>query len=137
MSSAPRQLYTECMPCLEHAIGGLGLALPSCTSCFQVWDLRKEAVTFNLQGHGDSVTGLALNPEGTHLLTNSMDNTLRVWDVRSLLVCSLQTCRTLQQHGSCCAWCQDWGVCRSDHLRLQIDACTCCKDISTHLRGIC
>lgn len=48
----------------------------------QVWDLRKEAVAFTLQGHGDSVTGMALNPEGTHLLTNSMDNTLRIWDVR-------------------------------------------------------
>jgi Prp8 binding protein len=47
-----------------------------------VWDLRKEAVQMTLTGHGDSVTGMALNSEGTHLLTNSMDNTLRVWDVR-------------------------------------------------------
>ncbi len=30
----------------------------------------------------DTVTCLALNPKGTHLLSNSMDSTLRSWDVR-------------------------------------------------------
>ena len=30
----------------------------------------------------DTVTGLALNPAGTHLLSNSMDSLLRAWDIR-------------------------------------------------------
>lgn len=36
----------------------------------------------SLVGHGDSVTGMALHDNSQYLLTNSMDNTLRVWDVR-------------------------------------------------------
>lgn len=48
----------------------------------KVWDLRKEAVVLTLEGHSDIVTGMSVSPDGSHLLTNSMDNTLRVWDVR-------------------------------------------------------
>lgn len=44
----------------------------------KVWDLRKEEVTMTLKGHNDTITGIALSPDGTHLLTNAMDNTLRV-----------------------------------------------------------
>lgn len=47
-----------------------------------VWELRKSAVSLRLQGHGHTITGLRLSPDGAHLLTNSMDNSLRVWDVR-------------------------------------------------------
>lgn len=48
----------------------------------QAWDLRKEQVSLTLAGHTDSVTGMSLSPDGNHLLTNAMDNTLRIWDVR-------------------------------------------------------
>ena len=44
----------------------------------KVWDLRKEEVAMSLKGHNDTVTGMAVSPDGTHLLTNAMDNTLRV-----------------------------------------------------------
>lgn len=46
------------------------------------WDLRRGAVSLTLTGHADTVTGLAASPDGAHLLSNSMDGTLRVWDVR-------------------------------------------------------
>ena len=39
-------------------------------------------VVLSMAGHSDTVTGLQLSPSGTHLLSNSMDNTLRTWDVR-------------------------------------------------------
>lgn len=42
-----------------------------------VWDLRREDVSMSLAGHSDSITGMRLSPDGNHLLTNSMDNTLR------------------------------------------------------------
>lgn len=48
----------------------------------RAWDLRRGEPVLTLAGHGDSVTGLATSPSGSHLLSNSMDNTLRVWDVR-------------------------------------------------------
>jgi Prp8 binding protein len=39
-----------------------------------------------LAGHRDTVTGLSLNPDGTHLVSNSMDCTLRVWDIRPFAI---------------------------------------------------
>ena len=48
----------------------------------KVWDLRKEEVVLKLAGHTDTVTGLSVSPDGTHLLSNAMDATLRVWDLR-------------------------------------------------------
>lgn len=35
-----------------------------------------------LKGHSDTITGLRVSPDGSHLLSNSMDNTLREWDMR-------------------------------------------------------
>lgn len=35
-----------------------------------------------MRGHTDTVTGLALSPDGSYLLSNAMDNTLRIWDIR-------------------------------------------------------
>ena len=41
----------------------------------KAWDLRKDAVGFELSGHYDTVTGLATSPNGDYLLSNGMDNT--------------------------------------------------------------
>ena len=30
----------------------------------------------------DTITGMSLSPDGAHILTNSMDNTLRLFDIR-------------------------------------------------------
>lgn len=35
-----------------------------------------------MPGHTDTVTGLELSPDGSYLLSNAMDNSLRIWDVR-------------------------------------------------------
>ncbi|CAK9088485.1 U5 small nuclear ribonucleoprotein 40 kDa protein (U5 snRNP 40 kDa protein) (WD repeat-containing protein 57) [Durusdinium trenchii] len=35
-----------------------------------------------LEGHGDSITGLDVSKDGNFLATNSMDNTVCIWDVR-------------------------------------------------------
>jgi Prp8 binding protein len=48
----------------------------------RAWDLRRDAASFEMEGHTEMVTGMALAPDGAHLLTNSADNTLRRWDVR-------------------------------------------------------
>jgi Prp8 binding protein len=71
------------------------------------WDLRMPSVlpSLVLSGHGNTITGLSLNPEGTHLLSNGMDSNLFgeyvssfspaplttrslvvVWDVRPFVV---------------------------------------------------
>lgn len=47
------------------------------------WDWKMtHKKLYALKGHTDTITGLALHPEGTHLLSNSMDQTLQSWDVR-------------------------------------------------------
>lgn len=48
----------------------------------KVWDLRKNEVLYELKGHTNTVTGLALSPDGSTVMSNAMDNTLRCWDVR-------------------------------------------------------
>jgi Prp8 binding protein len=60
----------------------------------------------------DTVTGLSLNLEGTHLLSNSMDSRLRAWDVRPFADASRSRCERLFEgvhHGAekvllRCAW---------------------------------
>merc|ERR1711934_740160 len=46
------------------------------------WDRRKNAVSFKLEGHGDTLTALRLSPDGSYLMSNAMDSSLRIWDVR-------------------------------------------------------
>ncbi|GBG69530.1 hypothetical protein CBR_g4366 [Chara braunii] len=48
----------------------------------KAWDLRKGEVSMVLRGHLDTITGMRLSPDGSYLLTNSMDLTLRIWDMR-------------------------------------------------------
>lgn len=38
----------------------------------KAWDLRKNAVLFSMAGHSDTITGMRVSPDGTHLLTNAM-----------------------------------------------------------------
>jgi Prp8 binding protein len=48
----------------------------------KVWDLRKQAVTYTLIGHADTVASLQLSPDNQTLLSNAHDSTVRTWDVR-------------------------------------------------------
>ena len=45
-------------------------------------NLLKRQIEYTLVGHMDTITGLALSPCGSKLLSNAMDNTVRVWDVQ-------------------------------------------------------
>lgn len=48
----------------------------------KVWDLRRQAVTYCLLGHTDTVTSLQMSPDNQTLLSNAHDSTVRTWDVR-------------------------------------------------------
>ncbi|CAD6185205.1 unnamed protein product [Caenorhabditis auriculariae] len=52
----------------------------------KVWDLRRDTVSHTLTGHKDTITSLSLSPNGNFILSNSMDCSLRQWDVRSFVV---------------------------------------------------
>ena len=45
-------------------------------------DLATKQRPYSLRGHLDTIGSLALSRSGTHLLSSSLDDTLRIWDVR-------------------------------------------------------
>ena len=74
---------------------------------------RNAVPAMTLRGHADTITGMRLSPDGTHLLTNGADSSLRVWDVRPY--CEGDRCeRTMAGHAHGfekallrCAWSPD------------------------------
>ncbi|RWS29232.1 U5 small nuclear ribonucleoprotein 40 kDa protein-like protein [Leptotrombidium deliense] len=63
----------------------------------KVYDLRKNEILYTMMGHYDSVTGLSLSPDGSFVLSNAMDNSLCIWDIRPFA--SQERCvKTLQGH---------------------------------------
>lgn len=49
--------------------------------CYDIRAKEEEAM-FTLEGHTDNITGLDVSHDGNFLLSNSMDNSVRLWDVR-------------------------------------------------------
>lgn len=45
------------------------------------WDRRAMRVVYTLPGHIGAITGIRLSPDGTRLLSSSMDNTVRLWNL--------------------------------------------------------
>lgn len=56
-------------------VGGLDNAI-------RAINLRTCQVEYSLLAHTDTVTGLSLSNKGDYLLSNGMDSTVRMWDVR-------------------------------------------------------
>jgi WD40 repeat protein len=48
-----------------------------------VWDLRRGTVLVTLGGHSGRVTSVAWTPDGTRLVSASLDGTVRTWDSQS------------------------------------------------------
>ncbi|CAH0400702.1 unnamed protein product [Chilo suppressalis] len=50
----------------------------------KVWDIRNNQISYKIKGHTDTVTGVSLSWDGSYLVSNSMDGTVRIWEcVRS------------------------------------------------------
>ncbi|XP_055839055.1 U5 small nuclear ribonucleoprotein 40 kDa protein-like [Episyrphus balteatus] len=54
-------------------------------NCIQIWDIRRNELVSTLEGHEELISGLALSPCGSFLLSNSLDATLRIWDMRPFM----------------------------------------------------
>jgi hypothetical protein len=55
----------------------------SSDATIRLWHLDTRSCSCTLEGHTDSVTGLALTPDGSYVVSCSLDGTVRVWDIRS------------------------------------------------------
>lgn len=55
-------------------------------NCVKVWDLRKNEIEEEQYMHTDTITGLSQSHDGSYLLSNSMDQTVRCWDIRPFVV---------------------------------------------------
>jgi len=64
----------------------------------KVYDRRTNTIAYRLVGHGDTITSVSLSPDGTTLASNSMDSTIRLWDVRPFCKAPTRMLRILQGH---------------------------------------
>lgn len=53
---------------------------------------------YKLKGHSDTVTCLSVHPDGTHLLSNSMDQTLKSWDIAPFVTGKSRLVQTFTGH---------------------------------------
>jgi Prp8 binding protein len=60
--------------------------------------LKKNAIEYSLVGHNDTITSISLSNSGSYLLSNSMDNTMMIWDVRPFVEDGKRSVRTLIGH---------------------------------------
>ncbi|KAF8819855.1 U5 snRNP-specific protein [Cardiosporidium cionae] len=57
----------------------------SLDNTIRAYDLRMDSELEALQGHTDSITGLDVSKDGRYLLSNSMDQTIRLWNIQPYL----------------------------------------------------
>ena len=63
------------------------------------WDIRQLTnPLFKLEGHTDTVTSLNVDLDGTRLLSNSMDNTVRVWNTQPFCIAENRCLKVYQGH---------------------------------------
>lgn len=117
--SQPAQKFSSDYQVLCVASQGNLVVYGGIDNYIQTYDIRKpESVLYVLQGHKDSCTGLALSHSGSHLLSNSQDNTLIVHTLEPYVTAALQQTRIVhsiphavqhdpQQHLLRCSWSSD------------------------------
>ena len=49
----------------------------------RIWDLETGQTLTTLQGHTDTVSAVAITPDGRRAVSGSEDRTLRVWDLQT------------------------------------------------------
>lgn len=65
---------------------GTRIVTGSGDSTAMVWDAATGRLEHKLEGHKESVAGMAFSPDGRHIVTGSGDRIARIWDVNSAKV---------------------------------------------------
>jgi WD40 repeat protein len=92
------------------------------------WDAAKlqdlDQPDLVLEGHTDTITGLALSPDGCSLLSNAMDSQMRLWNVRPFSAGQADSgdSRVLKRHRAAFSFAQSIAIMRR---RSEFDAFPC------------
>jgi len=83
-------------PCLSIAVGHEGhkIYTAGIDPIIHEWDIRYGNKSISMVGHDDIITGLCINPKGTHILSNSMDGTLKTWNIQPFVAGNHRLCKT-------------------------------------------
>ncbi|CAO1621657.1 unnamed protein product [Parajaminaea phylloscopi] len=73
---------------IEWTKDGSGLFVGGLDNRIHLYDLHRKEIIYSLESHTDTITSLRLSPSGSHLLSFSLDSSLKVWDVRPFAVSS-------------------------------------------------
>jgi WD40 repeat protein len=57
------------------------LAAPADNRALRIWDVEKQVLFLDREGHSNSVVSAAWSPDGRMIVTGSYDQTARIWDV--------------------------------------------------------
>ena len=69
-------------PVTAVAYGDTSVYSGGLDNCIYEWDIRTLQRKMSMKGHKDTITCLSLHPKQTQLLSNSMDGTLKSWDIQ-------------------------------------------------------
>ncbi|RVE47117.1 hypothetical protein evm_008194 [Chilo suppressalis] len=72
----------------------------------KVWDIRNNQISYKIKGHTDTVTGVSLSWDGSYLVSNSMDGTVRIWECRCVKLMSGHS-HNFEKNLLRCAWAHD------------------------------
>jgi Prp8 binding protein len=63
--------------------------------CF---NLKTGKIEYTMEGHMDTVSSLALSHDGSFLMSNSFDETVRIWDVRAFVSAPTRLTKVFSGH---------------------------------------
>lgn len=84
----PVCIYETLYPILAVAITSYDISNPlvftsGIDNTITAYDIRMERKIYNIKGHTDTITSLAIQPiDQRYLLSNSIDQTLKIWDIQ-------------------------------------------------------
>ncbi len=84
-----------------------------------MWDLESGGVLRTLEGHSDSVSGVAVSPDGKRAASASDDQTLKVWDLDTGIALATFHC---DAHATCCTFARAQIIVAGDYAAAYISS---------------
>lgn len=74
-------ISTVCFsPDSRYLVNGTGASFSSPECIIRVWDMQSMSLVKTLSDHSNAINGIEFSPDGKHLVSTSIDGTIRLWD---------------------------------------------------------